>query len=65
MTDNRKSTAPAAGPSSRVIQIFQSASEEHQKLIREILKEEREVQHMTRRSDIHNKIYDHVRRLIK
>lgn len=58
-------TKPAPGPSERVKAIFQSASEEHQKLIREILKEERDVQHMQRRSDIHNKIYDHVRRLIK
>lgn len=58
-------TAPAAGPTSRVSQIFKSASEEHQKLIREILNEERKVQHMTRRPDIHNKIYDHVRHLIK
>ena len=45
--------------------IFQSASKEHQDLIRDILKEERDVQHMTRRSEIHTKIYDHVRRLIK
>lgn len=65
MPNTNQPTAPAAGPSSRVSQIFKSASEEHQKLIREILKEEREVQHMTRRPDIHNKIYDHVRRLIK
>ena len=55
----------APGPSDRVKGIFQSASEEHQKLIRDSLGEEREVQHMSRRSDIHNKIYDHVRRLIK
>lgn len=58
-------TQKAPGPSERVRSIFQSASEEHQKLIREILKEERDVQHMTRRSEIHTKIYDHIRRLIK
>lgn len=58
-------TNKAPGPSKRVEAIFQSASEKHQKLIREILKEERDVQHMQRRSDIHNKIYDHMRRLIK
>ena len=52
-------------PSERVTAIFRSASTEHQELIRQILKEEREVQHMTRRSEIHTKIYDHVRRLIK
>lgn len=58
-------TQNAPGPSERVRSIFQSTSEEHQKLIREILKEERDVQHMWRRPDIHNKIYGHVRRLIK
>lgn len=58
-------TNQAPGPSERVKAIFQSASEEHRELIKAILKEERDVQHMLRRSDIHNKIYDHVRRLIK
>lgn len=58
-------TNQAPGPSERVKGIFESASKEHQELIRLILKEERDVQHMSRRSDIHNKIYDHVRRLIK
>jgi hypothetical protein len=58
-------TNKAPGPSDRVKGIFQSASKENQKLIRNILQEEREVQHMSRRSDIHNKIYDLVRRLIK
>lgn len=58
-------TSKAPGPSERVKAIFQSASEEHQKLIREILEEERDVQHMQTRHGIHNKIYDHVRRLIK
>lgn len=53
------------GPSVRVKAIFESANETHRKLIREILKEERDVQHMLRRADIHSKIYDHVRRLIK
>ena len=66
MTDNiPPTTAPAAGPSSKVREIFKSASEENRNLIRDILKEERDVQHMTRRNEIHSKIYDHVRRLIK
>jgi hypothetical protein len=58
-------TTKAPGPSERVKAIFQSASEEHQNLIRVILKEERDVQHMQRRADIFSKIYDHVRRIIK
>jgi hypothetical protein len=45
--------------------LFQAASPEVQTLIREILREERDVQHLSRRSDIHARIYDHVRRLIK
>lgn len=46
-------------------EIFSSATPEVQTLIREILREERDVQHLSRRSDIHARIYDHVRRLIK
>ena len=56
---------PTLGQTDRVKTIFWSASTEHQDLIREILKEEREVQHMKPRPEIHTKIYDHVRRLIK
>ena len=46
-------------------QIFSKASPEHQNLIREILREERDVQHLKRRSDIHTRLYEHIRRLIK
>jgi hypothetical protein len=46
-------------------QIFSKASPEHQDLIREILREERDVQHLKRRSDIHTRLYEHIRRLIK
>jgi hypothetical protein len=46
-------------------QIFSTASPEHQALIRDILREEREVINMKRRSDIHTRIYEHVRRIIK
>jgi hypothetical protein len=46
-------------------EIVSSAPPEVQSLIREILREERDVQHLSRRSDIHARIYDHVRRLIK
>lgn len=57
--------AKPPGPNSRSIEIFKSATEEHQKLIKQILSDEREVQHLQRRPDIHANIYDHVRRLIK
>jgi hypothetical protein len=45
--------------------IFSATKPETQTLIREILREERDVQHLSRRSDIHARIYEHIRRLIK
>ena len=50
---------------SRAKDIFTKATTEHQELIRDILREEREVINMRRRSDIHTRLYEHVRRLIK
>ena len=54
-------------PKSRAKEIFASASLENQGLIKEILREERDVQHLASRqgSGIHARIYDHIRRLIK
>lgn len=54
-----------APPQTRAKQIFSKASPEHQALIRDILREEREVFNMKRRADIHTRLYEHVRRLIK
>ena len=33
--------------------------------IRDFLKEERDVMHLKRRSDIHQRLYDHIKRVIK
>lgn len=52
-------------PQFRAKEIFSKASPEIQTLIREILREEREVINMQRRSDIHTRLYDHIRRIIK
>jgi hypothetical protein len=52
-------------PQTRAKQIFSKASPEHQALIRDILREEREVINMRRRADIHTRLYDHIRRIIK
>jgi len=49
----------------RAKEIFSKANPEHQSLIRDILREEREVINMRRRSDIHTRLYDHIRRIIK
>ncbi len=46
-------------------EIFQNAKPEYQTLIREILGEERKVMHLQRRNEIHQRIYDHIRRIIK
>jgi hypothetical protein len=50
---------------SRAKEIFSNASPEHQAIIREILREEREVINMRRRDNIHTRLYDHIRRIIK
>lgn len=49
----------------RAQEIFKSAKPEYQALLRDILKEEREVMHLRRRSDIHQRLYDHIQRAIK
>jgi hypothetical protein len=46
-------------------EIFSKASPEHQELIREILKDERDVQHLQRRDNIHTRLYERITRLIK
>jgi hypothetical protein len=45
-------------------QIFLDASEELQRLVRDILREEREVMHLERRPQIHQKIVTLIRRHI-
>jgi len=45
--------------------LFRDASPLYRDLIREVLKEERDVMHLKRRSDIHQRLYDHIKRVIK
>lgn len=52
-------------PLSSAQEIFKSAKPEYQTLIRDILKEERDVTHLQRRNDIHQRLYDHIKRVIK
>jgi len=49
----------------RAQELFKSSSPEYQTLIRDVLKEERDVMHLKRRSDIHQRLYEHVKRVIK
>jgi len=46
-------------------EIFQNSEPDHQTLIRDILKEERDLMHLKRRPEIHQKICDHIKRVIK
>ncbi|WP_028324756.1 hypothetical protein [Desulfatirhabdium butyrativorans] len=46
-------------------EIFKNAKPEYQILIRDILKDERALMHLKRRPEIHQKIYDHIKRVIK
>lgn len=59
-------SAPPKGQSlSRAQEVFKNAKPEYKELIREFLKEERDVMHLKRRSDIHQRLYDHIKRVIK
>ena len=57
-------TTPDPGKYTRSQQLFLDAPEGFQKLVRDILKEEREVMHLLRRPEIHQKIVNLVRRHI-
>lgn len=46
-------------------EIFKNIKTEYQILIRDILKDERDLMHLKRRPEIHQKIYDHIKRVIK
>ena len=49
----------------RAQELFKGATSEYQVLIRDCLKEERDVMHLKRRSDIHQRLLDHIKRVIK
>lgn len=52
-------------PTPRSREIFLSASEEIQELIKDVLSHEREVQHMKSRAKIYIKLHDLVRKRVK
>ncbi len=49
----------------RAQSLFKSARPEYQALLRDVLKEERDVLHMKKRAEIHQRIYSHIIRIIK
>ncbi len=46
-------------------EIFVSSPEDYKNIIRLVLKEERDVMHMRNRTNIHQKIYNHIRQVIR
>lgn len=58
-------STPSGRSMTRAQEIFKFAKPEYQTLIRDVLKEERDVMHLKRRSDIHQRLYDHIKRTIK
>ena len=60
-----ESDVPSKSTLSRAQEIFKNAKPEYKELIREFLKEELDVMHLKRRSDIHQRRYDHIKRVIK
>ena len=49
----------------RAQRLFLEADAHKQALIRDVLRDEREFMHMKRRGDIYQRIYEHVKRVIK
>lgn len=62
MTDDNQATDRVL---SRAQQIFRDAPDNHRDLIKRVLEEERELMHLKRRNDIHQRIYEHVKRVIR
>lgn len=58
-------STPKSRSMTRAQEIFKAALPDYQTLIRDALKEERDVMHLRRRSDIHQRLYDHIKRIIK
>lgn len=63
MHNHNLTPSPRAG--SKAVTAFKQASAINQDLLKTVLREERDVQHLQRRSDIHARIYEHISRIIK
>ena len=50
---------------SRAKKTFTKASAECQEVIKQVLRYEREVRHLQRRTDIHTKIYDTIKKVVR
>lgn len=58
-------TPPRTPERTRSQEVFSNASEDTKQLIRSVLRDEREVMHLKRRPEIHQKILEHVKRIVK
>jgi len=59
------STDTSKSKHSRSQEAFLQASEDVQNLLRSVLRDEREVMHLKRRPEIHQKILEHVKRIVR
>jgi predicted small metal-binding protein len=64
MSESNPDTSSTA-PLTRAQQLFRDAPQEQRELLRQILKHERDVMHLRRRSEIHQRIVDEVKAQIK
>lgn len=60
-----KQTPDTSARATRAQEIFKAAKPEYKELIRDFLRDERDVMHLKRRSDIHQRLLDHIKRVIK
>lgn len=56
---------PQPATYTRSQEAFLKSSEEIQQLVRSVLRDERDVMHLRRRPEIHQKILDHVKRIVR
>jgi len=56
---------PQSTTYTRSQEAFLKSTEEIQGLVRSVLRDERDVMHLRRRPEIHQKILDHVKRIVR
>jgi hypothetical protein len=65
MTTSTETLTDQPKKHTRAQEVFKNATPEYQEIIRELLREEREVLYMKTRTNIHKNFYDHIKRVIK
>lgn len=65
MTANNTKIEASADKVNSARDVFLRARSPIQELIKQVLIEERQVQHLKKKTDIHVKFYEHIRRIIQ